>query len=147
MKALTLTQPWASLVAIGAKKIETRSWKTNYRGPIAIHAAASFSSVGGVYAAESIWWVNGIHDVVRRACGYESVRDCPRGVVLATADLIDVDTTWEVGQEIDDLELLYGNYGPGRFAWTLENVKAFDVPIPAKGALGLWEWDEAAVPV
>ena len=39
MKALTLWQPWATLVAIGAKKIETRSWKTNYRGPLAIHAA------------------------------------------------------------------------------------------------------------
>src|SRR4051794_27044458 len=40
MKALTLTQPWASLVAIGAKKIETRSWPTRYRGLLAIHAAA-----------------------------------------------------------------------------------------------------------
>lgn len=39
MKAITLWQPWASLIAIGAKKYETRSWKTNYRGPIAIHAA------------------------------------------------------------------------------------------------------------
>lgn len=39
MKALTLWQPWAQLVAIGAKKIETRSWATKYRGPIAIHAA------------------------------------------------------------------------------------------------------------
>ena len=38
MKALTLYQPWATLIAIGAKKIETRSWGTNYRGPLAIHA-------------------------------------------------------------------------------------------------------------
>jgi activating signal cointegrator 1 len=39
MKGLTLTQPWASLVANGAKTIETRSWSTSYRGPVAIHAA------------------------------------------------------------------------------------------------------------
>lgn len=39
MKAITLTQPWATLVAIGAKRIETRSWATRYRGPLAIHAA------------------------------------------------------------------------------------------------------------
>lgn len=39
MKALSLTQPWASLVAVGAKRIETRSWRTSYRGPLAIHAA------------------------------------------------------------------------------------------------------------
>ena len=42
MKALTLTQPWASLVAIGAKRIETRSWSTPYRGLLAIHAAKGF---------------------------------------------------------------------------------------------------------
>ena len=42
MKALTLTQPWATLVAISAKKIETRSWCTHYRGPLAIHAAKGF---------------------------------------------------------------------------------------------------------
>ncbi len=40
MKALTLWQPWASLVALGVKTIETRSWSTTYRGPLAIHAAA-----------------------------------------------------------------------------------------------------------
>src|SRR6202030_2406661 len=42
MKALTLTQPWATLVAIGAKRIETRSWPTLYRGPLAIYAAKRF---------------------------------------------------------------------------------------------------------
>ncbi|MFL5577327.1 MAG: ASCH domain-containing protein [Gemmatimonadaceae bacterium] len=42
MKALTLTQPWATLVAIGAKTIETRSWPTHYRGEVAIHAAKGF---------------------------------------------------------------------------------------------------------
>jgi hypothetical protein len=39
MKAITIWQPWASLIAIGAKKYETRSWATRYTGPIAIHAA------------------------------------------------------------------------------------------------------------
>ena len=38
MKALTLHQPWATLVAVGEKRIETRSWSTDYRGPLAIHA-------------------------------------------------------------------------------------------------------------
>ena len=39
MKALTIWQPWASLLVSGQKKYETRSWATTYRGPIAIHAA------------------------------------------------------------------------------------------------------------
>ena len=38
IKAITLLQPYAALVAIGAKTIETRSWYTPYRGPLAIHA-------------------------------------------------------------------------------------------------------------
>lgn len=46
MKAITLTQPWATLVAIGAKKIETRSWATGYRGRLAIHAAKGASEIG-----------------------------------------------------------------------------------------------------
>src|SRR6266567_3747703 len=40
--ALTLTQPFATLVAGGAKHLETRSWSTSYRGPLAIHAAKGF---------------------------------------------------------------------------------------------------------
>lgn len=39
MKALTVWQPWASLVALGKKRIETRSWSTSYRGRLLIHAA------------------------------------------------------------------------------------------------------------
>ena len=49
MKVLTLTQPWATLVAIGAKRIETRSWATKYRGPLLIHAAAGLGPVGGKF--------------------------------------------------------------------------------------------------
>src|SRR6476620_4962366 len=47
MKALTLTQPWATLIASGAKRVETRSWGTSYRGPVAIHAAKGLGPIGG----------------------------------------------------------------------------------------------------
>jgi hypothetical protein len=42
MKALSLWQPHATLVAIGAKPYETRSWETSYRGPLAIYATVNF---------------------------------------------------------------------------------------------------------
>lgn len=51
MKAITLTQPWASLVACGAKKIETRSWRTHHRGWIAIHAAKGWTGEDREFAA------------------------------------------------------------------------------------------------
>ena len=53
MKALSLTQPWASLVVIGAKCYETRSWATNYRGPLAIHASKGFPVWAKQFAGSS----------------------------------------------------------------------------------------------
>lgn len=41
MKALTILQPWAHLIAFGAKRVENRSWITGYRGPLVIHAGKS----------------------------------------------------------------------------------------------------------
>lgn len=47
MKGLTLTAPWGTLVAIGAKRVETRNWPTRYHGPLAIHQAKGLGPVGG----------------------------------------------------------------------------------------------------
>ena len=49
MKAITLEQPFASLVSIGAKTIETRPWPTPYRGALAIHSAKKFTPVEDSY--------------------------------------------------------------------------------------------------
>lgn len=54
MKALSLTQPWASLVAIGAKRIETRSWSTSYRGLVAIHASKRFPDEACLFAIQDL---------------------------------------------------------------------------------------------
>ena len=43
MKALTIKQPWASLIASGIKDIENRTWKTHYRGKIYIHASSHYA--------------------------------------------------------------------------------------------------------
>ena len=67
MKALTLTQPWASLVACGAKTIETRSWRTPYRGPVAIHAAKGFPADAG--------WI-ALPGTPRRAVSSRCSRSC-----------------------------------------------------------------------
>ena len=76
MKALTLTQPWASLVALGHKQIETRSWATRYRGPLAIHAAKGFPARARQFAEEE------------RAIGRLPAR-IARGAVLCIVELID----------------------------------------------------------
>ena len=66
MKTLTLLQPWATLVALEAKRIETRSWYTTYRGPLAIHAARRMSK-----AAISLCWEAPFRDVLETG-GYHA---------------------------------------------------------------------------
>ena len=38
MKALSVRQPWAELIVAGLKDVENRTWRTDYRGPVLIHA-------------------------------------------------------------------------------------------------------------
>jgi len=151
MKALTLTQPWASLVAIGAKQIETRSWSTNFRGTLAIHAAKGFPKAAREFAIEPVCY----RAVQRHSLSktYSLIDPSyPLGCVVATCNLLDclpmesrgcLAGVFQDYPELDtEQERAFGDYSPGRWAWVLEDVKAFPEPIPAKGALGLWEWIE-----
>ena len=137
MKALTLTQPWATLVAIGAKRIETRSWRTSYRGPLAIHAAKGFPKYARAFTLEP--------DCYECApMGKPTYAAYPLGCVLAVCRLVACTLTSQAFEELlSDRERALGNYAPGRFAWIIEDVKQLPEPIPAKGALQLWNWDEA----
>ena len=94
MKFLTLRQPWASLIALGVKTIETRSWSTSFRGPLAIHAGkaqpGSFERVGDWVTS---MWGDGSWSMVERPSGsLDPVRcvELPLGAVVAVADLVDV---------------------------------------------------------
>lgn len=126
MKALTLTQPWATLVALGHKRVETRSWSTRYRGPIAIHAAKGFPREALAFAQEE------------RALGRIPSR-IPRGAIVAVARLTECLPTQEVRDRLSGLERHLGDFSYGRWAWLLADIRALDEPIPCLGALGLWE--------
>lgn len=90
MKALTIRQPWASLIAAGVKTIETRSWSTKYRGPLAIHA--------GKATPDGLWeggdWAIAWDGNPRNAFAYRHILsnriDLPLGAVVATCTLADV---------------------------------------------------------
>jgi hypothetical protein len=165
MRALTLTQPFATLVASGAKRIETRSWKTSYRGPLAIHAAKGFPK-----AAREVCG----HDPFRTALELAGVRfrgqpvrhwyhspypywlvgGLPLGAIVAVATLEYVFLTGDTLNyrnrsrtmrgpygliyEMTPQEIAFGDYSPGRFGWVLARVKQLPAPIPCCGALGLW---------
>lgn len=152
MKALTLTQPWATLVAISAKRIETRSWQTPYRGELAIHAAKGFPKWAKETCGEALF-----HEALYAAgydIGLRSSEILPIGCVIATCQLVackfitsamSPGTPEEVSRRSTMLpppepERSFGDYECGRFAWILEDIKQLPEPVTAKGALGLWEW-------
>ena len=152
MKTITLTQPWATLVAIGAKTIETRGWKTTYRGKLAIHAAAGLASVGGGAGLYGLCDSEPFHTALR---DQYLPHILPKGAIVAVCELIDCVPTEYVrsvkivrpvqrpGSEWlwTENEKAFGDYTDGRFAWLLADIRALPEPIPARGALGLWNYE------
>lgn len=140
MKALTLWQPWASLVAIGEKKVETRGWSTKYRGELAIHAGAKVPPkwLGASRFAHE--FTRELGEILLVHGPESQIIFPPRGVVLCIVRLVDIQTTDEVASFLSKRELIFGNYESGRYAWFFEMVKKFDDPIPAKGNRLLWNW-------
>lgn len=131
MKALTIQQPHASLIAGGEKWVENRTWLTGYRGTVAIHAGKGTRYL----TARELWTY-------------------PTGVVIAVADLvacIDLKIVrihrshWHVVGLFDRLgisveEFLAHEHTEGPWCWILKDVRKLDVPAPAVGKQGLWEW-------
>jgi hypothetical protein len=129
IRALTLLQPWASLIAVGAKRLETRSWSTAYRGPLAIHAGK-----GSTEWSRATWQLPAVQAVMGGA-GIVAEADLPLGCVVAVCELCDCIPILEPPAEP---ERSFGVYTPGRFAWRLANVRPLPVPIPMRGLPGLW---------
>ena len=164
MKAITIWQPWASLIASGAKQFETRGWETKHRGKIAIHAAKIIPREIGVvdrsfcHAVQRALFPNA-KDVDMWS---NIVQLLPRGAIVAIGDLtachlISGRTTVGpeavaaqayVGGKLTDIttctnELLFGDWTLGRFAWELQNVELLETPIYVTGRQGLWNWEES----
>lgn len=143
MNVLSLLQPWASLVVLGHKKIETRSWNTKYRGELLIHASAKKVSpkmeLTDAFAAN--------YGKLQLFDGIPSMFDLPLGAIIGKAILIDVVTSeWfyqfaSNGISNIEQEQAFGDYSPNRFLWILHNPVLFKEPIPCKGQLGIWNFD------
>lgn len=146
MKALTLTQPWATLVALGAKRFETRSWQTSYRGPLAIHAAkgmpASCRELCNTEPFRSVLLRGlSLSDADREDPRWDAI--LPRGEIVAIVKLSRIDTTEHIRATLTPQERAFGDYGDGRHAWTLTNRFVLSEPRPkVAGHLSLWEWKE-----
>lgn len=152
MKGITLTQPWASLVAIGAKHVETRCWATSYRGPIVIHAAKGLPRKNlGTEADGLVGLSEKLHTPPFDAFDLVA-EEMPLGAIIATTELLacvrmdELRATLEMPQFADwkpaTYERAFGDYSHGRYAWLLGDVEPLAEPIPIRGALGLWNVPE-----
>lgn len=139
MKALSLTQPWASLtvkrLADGrmAKMFETRSFRTHYRGPVAIHASKGFPSTCKELLQSTVF--NGLLG--------DNPSNLPLGAVIGICNLKSCMPVEDalLHHQMTPMEVHFGDYSEFRFAWLLEDMRPFKEPVPAKGALGLWQWE------
>lgn len=142
MKAVSLWQPHASLLVLPNpatgrpfKGYETRGWKspaTIMGQRIAIHAAKNRSDL--LWLEES--FARGHYDEFTdaiQALGFKHPFDMPTGAIVGTA----VITGWIIAEAVKDDP--FGDFGPGRFAWTVEDPRPLPQPVPWKGAQGIFE--------
>jgi hypothetical protein len=144
LPAITLTQPWATLMALGAKRVETRSWPTAYRGPLAIHAGKNLKPVGGL---PGLRWLCATPVFERTLAAHRlGVELLPLGAVIAVGELVDVKPVEEIRGGLDEDELAFGDYSNGRYGWIFERLRPTAAEIHVRGALGLWPLPEHLLP-
>lgn len=131
MKVLSLIEPWGSLIKEKVKYIETRSWKTNYRGELYIHTSAKKISKKD--------------ERIQNLFNLLQDKNIKYGYIIAKCKLVDciyMDEEFvnKIKKE-NPTEYMCGEYSVGRYAWILEDIKEI-APIQAKGHLGIWNYEE-----
>lgn len=151
MKGLSLWQPWASLMAVGAKRIETRSWSTDYRGLVAIHAAKRFQEmerllVNNIHFYNALWpeYDLGTIDSDRPRPDLV-IKALPLGCFVAVGKLRHCLSTNANLKPIplrDSDEYHFGDYSENRWMWVFDEVWKLSSPVHAIGQRNLWTLDE-----
>lgn len=145
MDAISLWQPWATLIAIGAKQFETRGGSFKPHHLIGRRLAIAATKTQPLEA----WDPDGdIEPAIERALERAEIDRfaLPQGAIVATVTLIDIFRTEIVAGLISSAEYAFGNYAPGRAAWRLGEIERIEPPIAVRGAQGIWQWDRNAPP-
>ena len=145
MKLLSLWEPWATLMAIGAKRVETRSWKTSYAGWLAIHA-----SKGGLSKQH-------LAETLEEAPFYDALlrQKLNPGCIVAVVQLVECLPTQDRGclpgifsdyPELDTpQERAFGDFSEDRWGWVTDRLFRLTEPIPYRAAQGLCEVDQQTI--
>lgn len=124
MKVITIRQPWANLVALSLKTIETRNWKTKYRGPIAIHAGKTVDNM-------AVEYIEKYHNFAAQVV--------PVGAIIAVSFIVDIIEYKSQKQWLNDDNLhLCGFLRSTKYGLIFGETRIVD-PIPCHGMPGLFE--------
>lgn len=134
MKALTVWQPYASLLVMGLKEFETRGWETKYRGPLVIHAAAINDSARKRDLDRVLDLLHQFGEGSQREKLIDSI-DGTFGCAIGVVNMSDCKPMMDGGS---DLENEVGFFGEGRFGWKCDNPRMFASPIPMIGKQRIW---------
>jgi hypothetical protein len=166
---LSLWQPWATLMAIGAKRFETRGWRPPAGSlkpgdPLAIHAAKTADHITGLPLFEETGARKAIAEALT-AAGYERIGreerravdglpfeefrisgvhwNVPLGAVLCIVRYEGACPTSHIeGSPVwREEERPLGDYSPGRFGWATSMLLRLPEPVPARGKQALWQWE------
>ena len=129
MKVLTIKEPFATLIKNKVKYIETRSWKTNYRGEIYIHS-------GLAKLTKEVRKRKGLSELYNED-------ELTYGYIICKCNLVDciymTEEFIKQEKEKNPKNFIAGRYEVGRYAWVLDNIEPIK-PIEAKGQLGIWNY-------
>ncbi len=128
MKALSLHQPWASLMAQGLKTIETRGWKTDYRGDLAICAGKRLPTLEEFGGSKEDYGAMLCHTPFGKVVCVVELYDCWTSEVLT-----------KVRHKMNAGEWELGNYEPGRWGWLTRNLRPLRLPVPVRGMQSLFD--------
>lgn len=138
MKAITIAQPYATLIALGLTPYHALNWSDEYRGPIAIHAASDKTDKGEQLAQEREFY-----DLLKsKNLSYDKL---PFGAIIATAELLGVHPTSTLVHNISRLQrkIIGGKHHNVPHTFEFFKVKPLAEPVAHKNGNGLWEWKEA----
>jgi hypothetical protein len=136
VKAITLWPEWAWAICALGKRVENREWLPGPRlivgDRLAIHAGKHLGGRAGEPAADEA--SDAVLDMYRRATGEtfppgwpDAFEDCPRSAIVAVATVTGFDRNQRTGWDV-----------PGAWHWRLGDVRVLPVPVPCRGAQGLW---------
>ena len=146
MPAISLHQPWASLIAYGVKTIETRSWRppTKFIGQrIAIHGAkhkpsteiALYEPLMGKWDLSEPVPPQGVIVATARLATVVQVKENREGVALYSPITVTGECPEKPYIPIDP----YGNFSPGRWLWVLKDIRKITPSIKETGHQKFWQ--------